>query len=491
MWKRIRMVWKLSAVFIAVIILVLVVTNHINNLIFSRNLQTVLAIAIAVLLCCGAAWFVVNRFFKGPVRGLINGMNQLAERKLDFRMDEDGKDELSTLAASFNDMASMLSSSSNELKKTRDYLQGILESTADIIVTMNPSGRIQTINVGAERTLGFLRQEVAGKELDILFANAQDWASVSEQLKTRRDVVNFQTCFATKDGETRDVLLTLSQLKNPTGAIVGTIGISKDITEENRLQKELIQSQRLAAIGQVFTGIQHSLKNMLNACKGGAYMVKTGLKKDDRAMLVEGWEMVQEGISRMTDMSMDMLKYVKERKPNLEKVDFTPTLTEIQHVFGQTAKDKGVDFQLAVSPELPSVICDAGMIHTAVMDIVSNALDACLAKEYREGETPNVVVKAYPERDAQTWVVEIKDNGCGMSEKVKANIYTPFFSTKDETGTGLGLAVTSRIVGVHGGTIEVESKPDHGTRFRIVLPTDADDIKQGEQDGKKGSGNRR
>jgi signal transduction histidine kinase len=293
-------------------------------------------------------------------------------------------------------------------------------------------------------------------------------------------VVNFQTILVTKDEETRDVLLTLSQLKNPLGQIVGTIGIGKDITEETRLQKELIQSQRLAAIGQVFTGIQHSMKNMLNAMKGGAFMVKTGLKRDDRDMLVEGWDMVQEGISRMTDMSMKMLKYVKEWKPDLKKVDLRPTLTDIQQVIEQTAKDKGVDFDLTFFPDLPEVICDAQMIHTAMMDIVSNALDACLMKEYSPEEKPKVAVSAGLDPGGHAAVLKIEDNGCGMSEKVKANIFTPFFSTKNRTGTGLGLAITSRIISVHGGIIEVESEPDCGAIFRIVLPMDGTSRKQGD-----------
>ena len=110
--------------------------------------------------------------------------------------------------------------------------------------------------------------------------------------------------------------------------MIGTFGISKDITEVKRLQNQLIQSERYIAIGEVFTGIQHSLKNMLNACKGGAYMVRTGLKKDERKMFVEGWEIVQEGIDRMTDMSSDMLKFVKGWTPKLEDTDLAKVLYE-------------------------------------------------------------------------------------------------------------------------------------------------------------------
>lgn len=435
-----------------------------------RNLRFILVIVAGAVLGFGAVWFFVGRFLNKPMRELIQGMDELADRKFDYRLDEDRKDEFGTLAISFNDMASMLSASLTELKKSREYLQGILESSADIIITVNPSSKIQTINMGAENALGYNRHEIVGKTIEILFADHDDFMLAGEKLKHSDNVVNFETQFLTRKGEARDMLLTLSRLKNPQGAVVGTIGIGKDITEEKRLQKKLIQSQRLAAIGEVFTGIQHSMKNMLNACKGGAFMVKTGLKKDNRKMLEEGWDMVQQGISRMTDMSMDMLTFVKEWKPKLASADLSPTLTEIDSVIKQTAKDKGIDFQLDMPETLPLVNCDAKMLHTAVMDIVSNAVDACFWKDYEEGEDPWIKVLPHLHEDEERFVIEISDNGCGMTEEVKANIFTPFFSTKSKAGTGLGLSITSRIIGVHGGKIEVDSEPDVGTTFRIVIP---------------------
>jgi PAS domain S-box-containing protein len=472
MMIRVSIFWKFSAVFVIIILLVLVASQNVGLLTSSGLLQAMLVLALAVAVSCGLAWFVVNAYVKRPVRGLIDGMNRLAEREYDFRLDEDETGELGAFASSFNDMASMLSSSLTELKKNQDYLQSILESSADIIITVTPSGNVQTMNKGAEAVLGYSRLEVIGKPIQMFFADPREREAAIEQLKYSDSVVNYETRFVTKSGETRNVLLTLSRLRNSAGEIIGTIGISKDITEETRLQAKLIQSQRLAAIGEVFTGIQHSMKNMLNACKGGAYMVKTGLSTDNRTMLVEGWEMVQEGITRLTDMSTDMLKYVKEWVPRSQRVDLTEILSEIYRVVKQTAADNGVALQLDICPQLPAIACDAKMIHSAVMDVVSNALDACLWKDYSEEETPEILMKAYPNQDNSELVIEIKDNGCGMSEDVKANIFTPFFSTKSKAGTGLGLSLTSRAVGVHGGKIDVESEPERGATFRIVLPVD-------------------
>jgi PAS domain S-box-containing protein len=476
----------LNATFVAIILLFLVISDYADNLTDEESLRFLLAVVIAVVLSSGSAWFLVRVFIKRPVRGLVNSMNKLAEKEFDIRLDEDRKDEFGSLASSFNDLASLLSSSQTELKKTREYIQAFLESSADIIIIVNPLGKISTFNTGAEKILGYRQRDVIGKPVEMIFVDPRDREVAIDKLKYTDSVVNYETRFLTKSGEARAVLLTLSRLRNSTGEIIGTIGISKDITEEKSLQNQLLESERFVAIGQVFTGIQHSMKNMLNACKGGAYMVKTGLAKDNRKMLEEGWGIVQEGISRMTDMSTDMLKYVKEWKPKFDRVDLAQTLTGIERIIKQTAKDRGVEFRLNVSPELPSVLCDARMIHSAVMDIVSNALDACLWKDYRDGEVPEIVVSAYTARNGRESIIEVKDNGCGMTEDVIANIFTPFFSTKSKAGTGLGLSITSRMIEVHGGKIDVESEPERGTIFRIVLSIDATSKSKEVINGKKG-----
>ena len=479
MLKRIPILWKLCAASIIIVMLALIVLDYVHYVIIA---------AVAIVLICLSAHFLMNRFVKRPIRGLVNGMNQLAEKNFDFRLDEDEKDEFGSLASSFNDMASMLSSSLTELKKNQDYLRSVIESSADIIITVTPSGRIQTINTGAENALGYERVEVIGKPVEILFADPHERDVAIEKLKLADSLVNYEVQLLTKSNSVRDVLLTISRLRNSEKAVIGTIGIGKDITEEKRLQSKLIQAQRLAAIGEVFTGIQHSMKNMLNACTGGAYMVRTGLAGDNREMLEDGWEMVQDGITRMTDMSSNMLKYVKEWVPKSVRVDLTQTISEIYSVIGQTAKDKGVEIRLHIAPDLPPVVCDKSMIHSTVMDIVSNAVDACLWKDYGDEETPEIAMRAYPNHDGKEVVIEIKDNGCGMSEDVKANIFTPFFSTKSKAGTGLGLSLSSRMINVHGGRIDVESEPDHGATFRIVLPVDGNDKNKEYTDGKESSG---
>jgi PAS domain S-box-containing protein len=352
----------------------------------------------------------------------------------------------------------------------RDYLGGIVENSADIIITVNPSGLIETFNRGAMNALGYERSEVVGKRIEMLFADPRERDVAIKRLERSDNVANFETRFLTKDGEVRNVLLTLSRLRSPDGTPIGTFGISKDLTNEKKLQQRLIQSERFTAIGQSFTGLQHSMKNMLNALKGGSYMVKTGIKKNDREMLADGWAMVEEGISSITGLSQDMLKYMKDWTPSFKWHSVGEIVDKIESVVAKTAADKGVAFSTLVLPELPLVFCDSTLIHSAIMDIVSNALEACLTKEYEEGEAPQISLSTTHLEVPGKVVIEVHDNGPGMTEAVKANIFTPFFSTKKNKGTGLGLALTARIVGLHGGSIDVTTESGRGSTFQILLP---------------------
>jgi len=480
---KVKIFWKLSLLFILMTLFVLIgmeyLSDYLESLYHPENSDSIItyqfikylsAIIIVVVLYSIATWLFLKWNVHGPIKNLVYGMNKLAEKEFGFQLDEDESDEFGSLAQSFNDMSAMLSSSLRELQKNKDYLGSVLESSADIIITVNAADKIQTINSGAEGALGYNRLELIGKPIEKLFADPKERKAAINKLQFKDSVVNFETQFMTKGNETRDVLLTLSRLRNPRGEIIGTIGISKDITEEKRLQNQLIQSQRYAAIGQVFTGIQHSMKNMLNACKGGSYMVRTGLKTDNQKMLEDGWDIVQEGIQRLTDMSLNMLKYVKEWRPRFGEAKINQILSEIYRLMKQTAGDKGVEFSLNLSDDLPTVVCDHRMIHSSIMDIASNALDACLWKEYNKNEIPQVTLGANMNSGNKNVYITIQDNGCGMDEEVKENIFNPFFSTKSKAGTGLGLSITSRMIEVHGGKIKVESEPNIGTTFKIILP---------------------
>ena len=249
----------------------------------------------------------------------------------------------------------------------------------------------------------------------------------------------------------------------------------------------MIQSQKFAAIGQAVTGIQHAIKNMLNALKGGAYIARVGMSKDNRPQVEEGLGMVEEGIERISSLSHNMLNFAREWKPELEPVDLGDLVASVCELNRQTAADRGVALSHAAIEHLPAAMCDPKLIHMATTDLVVNAIDACTWKQYCGGESPEIALGTSVAEDGQWMVIEVRDNGCGMTEAIRRNVFAPFFSTKKTLGTGLGLAVTARIIKVHGGEISVESEPDHGTTFRIHIPKDGPSDPKEAEDGQASS----
>jgi two-component system NtrC family sensor kinase len=360
----------------------------------------------------------------------------------------------------------------DELRQAKDYLEGMVENSPDIIITVSREGFIQTFNQGAEKALGYDRFEAIGRRIERLYADPRDRHKIAELLKGQGNVTNYETTLLAKDGQVLNVMLTLSHLRDRDGNAIGTIGISKDITEQKQLLKELVQSQKAAAIGQAVTAIQHAIKNMLMSLKGGSYLVQVGMKKDNQEQIEEGRLMVEDGIERIRGLSLNMLNLARNWRPELQDVGVSDLVVSICESNRQSAADHGVRLRHEVPDGLPPIVCDSKLIHMATTDLVVNAFDACKWKDYLSDETPEVVLKCCLIDDGDTFVIEVRDNGCGMTDEIKRNIFAPFFSTKKTLGTGLGLAVTSRIIKAHEGEILVESEPERGTTFVVRLPKD-------------------
>jgi|GEM_PF-590059 len=451
---------------------------QVDALIERQTRHMLWAILICMLLGTAAAWWMTERLVGRRIRALKAGARRLAQRDFSFRFSDSTGDGLSEVVAVFDSMTSDLSDARSELLSTKEYLQAIVENSADMIITVGPGGNIRTFNPGAEKILGYTREEIIGQKIELLFAEPKDREAAIEQLENGDHVVNYMTNFVTKDGDLRNVMITLSKLLAPDGTSLGTMGISKDLTEELRLQVQLLRSKRLAALGQTLTGIQHSIKNMLNVMKGGSYMVKLGLAKEDSAMLMEGWVMVREGIDDMTQMSMSMLDFARTKKLKLQPTDLGELVQKIHGISHAKFKEAGVELSIDIAPDLPLVVCDGEGIRSVVMDLISNALDACSWKEYDPSGIPEVAIRVVPSKREGHIEVKVEDNADGMTEEIRKRIFTPFFSTKEKKGTGMGLAVVSRIVESHEGDTYVESEPGEGTTFRVLLPIQGPSLRE-------------
>ena len=446
-----------------------------------RRQTPVLALAalLAILLAAAALTALFRWGLARPLRGLTAGLGALASGDLGFRFPTQRDDEFGLVEESFNRMADRIQLQQREIRRGLEYLEATVENTVDLVITVNRDGLIQTFNRGAEQALGYRRDEVIGQRVQMLFADPREREVAIARLEERDSVTNWETRFKTKDDRICHVLITLSRLRDRQGNLIGTLGISKDITNEKELQSKLAQAEQAAAIGRAVTAIQHAVKNMLNTLRGGLYIVRVGAKKGSPEQIDEGCAMLEEGLARITGLSHNMLKYAREWRIEPEPVDLRVLVDRILVAVGQTARERAVKIHADIAADLGPVSCDPHLVHMGLMDIISNAFDALELKHYEAGETPEIAIRMRRSPDGGHAVIEIQDNGAGMPPEVAANVFTPFFSTKKKWGTGLGLALTQRIITLHDGTIAVESEPGRGSNFRITLPLGTRDINMG------------
>jgi signal transduction histidine kinase len=235
--------------------------------------------------------------------------------------------------------------------------------------------------------------------------------------------------------------------------------------ENTTFYNDKIQAERLAAVGQTIATLSHHIKNILQGIRGGSYLIDLGLKEQDETIVRRGWTIVEKNQAKIYNLVMDMLSFSKDREPALEPADLNETVGDVVELMQPRAEELGVGLVLTQSSMMPRVMIDPEGIHRAVLNIVTNAIDAC------EGQhEARVTVTTEWDEEASTARIRISDNGVGIDESEIGSIFQIFASSKGSRGTGLGLPVSRKIIAEHGGTISVSSEPGQGATFLIELP---------------------
>ncbi len=235
--------------------------------------------------------------------------------------------------------------------------------------------------------------------------------------------------------------------------------------ENTEFYKAKVQAERLAAVGQTIATLSHHIKNILQGIRGGSYLIDMGLKETDDAIVRRGWTIVEKNQGKIYNLVMDMLSFSKDREPALEPSDLNETVADVIELMQSRAAELGVALDWTPSTAMPAVMIDPDGIHRAVLNIVTNAIDAA------EGvDKARVSVSTEWDPATSEARVVVTDNGVGIEESGIDSIFEVFASTKGSRGTGLGLPVSQKIVREHGGKISVTSKVGYGSRFVIELP---------------------
>lgn len=242
-----------------------------------------------------------------------------------------------------------------------------------------------------------------------------------------------------------------------------------------------MNSERLAAIGETVASLSHSIKNILQGLRGGADVVEIGLNKGDLAIAKNGWGILRRNLDRIVGLTMNMLAFGRKLQLNLELTRINTIAEECVQLCEVSSQEKNIAVILDADPEMPPIAVDPSLIHQALMNLLMNAVEAVEkdtgavtirvtfheAKPLMDPKRPSAMSPPHVE-------IRVIDNGPGIPQDKLAWIFEPFNTTKGIRGTGLGLAVTKRIIYEHRGRIRVESKPGQGSVFRVLLPADLD-----------------
>ncbi len=363
-----------------------------------------------------------------------------------------------------------VAAATREIRRRADFQFKLIRSSTDGIVAADKFMSVMIYNPGAEKIFGYAP------------ATAIDQVTMDELLPEDLAAI-FRNTLANKDG-VRDLPRRETEVTSIRGETIpvafsgtvlyegreplGCVGFFQDLREIKRLEAELVQSERLVAVGQTVAGLAHSIKNILHGLEGGSYVVDVGLKNNDLGKLRQGWTQVQSTIGHTSQLVADLLTYAKERKPEYKDCSPNDIAVEVCDLMAAIAAKCDIDLIRDFDPAVSRAQMDPRTIYDALLNLVSNAVDAC-TEDADETKQHAVTVTTRKAENAGVRF-SVADTGIGMDERTQEKLFTNFFSTKGSRGTGLGLMVTHKIVNEHRGEIFVASQLGVGTTFTMVLP---------------------
>ncbi len=356
-----------------------------------------------------------------------------------------------------------------ELAKRREYLEAVLESAPDAIVTLDHQHRIMDWNSGAVELFGYSREEVTGRNIDDLITGPEvntEARNYTETVLSGKKVPPVETVRYRKDGDPVSVLLAGAPII-VEGELMGVIAVYTDITERKLYEAELLKTRRLESVGTLAGGIAHDFNNLLSGIFGNISLISAHIPEDSPARPY--LESVENAMGQAVGLTHQLLTFARGSHPVLEPLDTASVLRDsVQfNLAGSTVRPL---FQLP--EDIRMVRADARQIGEVISNLVVNAKaampDGGDLQISAENVSPDRAVEAG--LDSGMYVrIDITDQGTGIGEEHMDRIFEPFYSTR-ENGSGLGLAVVHSIVSKHAGSIRVSSTPGSGTTFSVFLP---------------------
>lgn len=448
-----------------------------------KTAYLVILIMITLVIIVVAIWIglYMARELTVPVERLVHGAQEVGAGNLDVSIKSSGNDEITVLVESFNKMThdlrenrARLIEASTDLEKRRLQLEAVLANIGAGVIAIDSNDEITTWNRSAAQLLGIEADQALGKDYREVFQNESaplieiiDRARQTPRRESSEGVNSSDiTHWNHRSGEsTRTLAAMVTPLRESdrSSSSWGLVLVIDDMTH-------MIKGQREMAWREVARRIAHEIKNPLTPIKLSAQRLQRRLgdyRGKDGALLKECTDTIIQHTDELKEMVNEFSNFARFPEANPAPHDLNSVLREVISLFEQAHSE--IHFKVSAESKLPIFDFDRDQIKRVIINLLDNAVAALNSMSGRH-QSHQITLSTHYNGQLQIAVLEIEDNGPGMTEDVKNRVFEPYFSTKAE-GTGLGLAIVKRIVNDHDGFIRVHSVPGEGTRFLIELPT--------------------
>ncbi|MDQ0196395.1 sensor histidine kinase [Paenibacillus wynnii] len=444
-------------------VLSVVMDYSVISSVIKEQLLNNISISLLLLVAFLLGSHVLAGFIIRPIQEILNKVNNVARGEFEPPLEVRSRDELGLLALRINAMTHNLMQHTNRLRQTleenravKEHLESVINGTSDAIHTMDMDGRIVSINRAFEELYGWSGAEVIGKAPYLIPAPAlQQEEDRLNELKQGRAVPPLETVRLKRGGAVVEVSVSTSVIRDEEGNPLSFIHVSRDMTERNRMEELLRRSEKLTTVGQLAAGVAHEIRNPLTTLRGFLQ-----LQQEKKLLIPLHIDLMLSELERINLIVSEFLILAKPQAVHFQQKDLRYILSDVISLLDSQAHLCGVQFESKMSEHPASVHCEENQLKQVFINIFKNAIEAMPA-----GGT--ILIEQY--NDPDSVVIVITDEGEGISGEVLPKLGEPFFTNK-ETGTGLGLMISQRIIQAHKGSLEIKSEVGRGTEITIKIP---------------------
>ncbi len=432
--------------------------------VLSKQMISQISISLVLLEIVIFASYILAGLLIRPIQDILLKVNGMADGNFETQLEVSRKDELGLLAARINAMAGNLAQYTQDLREMNDenrsvkeHLESIIRQTADAIHLTDPEGRIIRVNKAFEQLYGWTSDEIQGTCLfNTPESRREEELSWKKQLNEGIPVFSAETVRTTKSGTEVKVSISESPIFDEDGQITAFVIISRDMTERNKMEELLRRSEKLTTVGQLAAGVAHEIRNPLTTLRGFLQLQQQTEKLNSRHT-----DIMLSELDRINLIVSEFLILAKPQAVHFQVKDIRYILGDVISLLDSQAHLHSVEFSTDFVVEELLVHCEENQLKQVFINLLKNALEAM-----PNGGTIHLKTwSSEPDRI----MIRVTDEGEGISEETLAKIGEPFFTNK-ETGTGLGLMISQRIIESHKGQMEIESELGKGTQVTVILP---------------------